>query len=204
MFCGPNKQRAAPELITQLFIHVLRFPQRGSHPHNRKVAQLRMSQSVSLLLFFNIACFTLTMCSTAESFAFLTYRSPFGALVCTRDGSICCSVVLISKLQSLCDTYRYCRCVLLINSDTLQLPCKKKVSLGYSTLFIDVDIFNVNLINQYTISRVPDSSVGIATGYGLDGPGIGSRWGRDFPHLSRPALGSTQPPAQWVPGLSRG
>ena len=27
---------------------------------------------------------------------------------------------------------------------------------------------------------VPGSSVGIATGYGLDGPGIESRWGRDF------------------------
>jgi hypothetical protein len=34
----------------------------------------------------------------------------------------------------------------------------------------------------------PGSSVGIATGYGLDGPGIESRWGRDFPHPSRPAL----------------
>jgi hypothetical protein len=33
-----------------------------------------------------------------------------------------------------------------------------------------------------------DSSVGIATDYGLDGPGIESRWGRDFPHPSRPAL----------------
>jgi hypothetical protein len=28
-------------------------------------------------------------------------------------------------------------------------------------------------------------------GYGLDGPGIESRWGRGFPHLSRPALGPT-------------
>ena len=36
----------------------------------------------------------------------------------------------------------------------------------------------------------PGSVVGIATGYGLDGPGVESRWGRDFPHLSRPALGA--------------
>jgi len=49
----------------------------------------------------------------------------------------------------------------------------------------------------------PGSSVGIATDYGLDGPGIESRWGRDCPHVSRPALGLTQPPVQCIPGLSR-
>jgi hypothetical protein len=49
-----------------------------------------------------------------------------------------------------------------------------------------------------------NSSVGIATGYGLDGPKIESRWGRDFPYLSRPALGPTQTPVQWVPALFRG
>jgi hypothetical protein len=48
------------------------------------------------------------------------------------------------------------------------------------------------------------SSVSIATDYGLDGPGIESRWGRNFSHMSRLALGPTQPPVQWVPGLSRG
>jgi len=32
----------------------------------------------------------------------------------------------------------------------------------------------------------PGSVVSTATCYGLDGPGIESQWGRDFPHLYRP------------------
>jgi hypothetical protein len=50
----------------------------------------------------------------------------------------------------------------------------------------------------------PGSVIGIATAYGLNGPGIESRWRRDFPHLSRPTLRPTQPPVQRVPGLFRG
>ena len=60
------------------------------------------------------------------------------------------------------------------------------------------------LTQGHSLYSGPGSVVGIATGYGLDGPGIESRWGRDFPHLSRPALGPTQQWTQWAPGLSRG
>jgi hypothetical protein len=42
------------------------------------------------------------------------------------------------------------------------------------------------------VSSETGNSVSIATGYGLDGPGIESWWGRHFPHRSRPAPG-TQP-----------
>jgi len=62
--------------------------------------------------------------------------------------------------------------------------------------------FDQIFINDTTTG--PGSVVGIVTDYGPDSPGIESQWGQDFPHLSRPALGSTQPPVQWVPGLSRG
>jgi len=34
--------------------------------------------------------------------------------------------------------------------------------------------------DSFSCSCVPDSSFGIATGYGLDGPGIESRWGARF------------------------
>ena len=49
----------------------------------------------------------------------------------------------------------------------------------------------------------PGGSVGIATDYGLDGPGS-NPGGDEIFRLSRPALGPTQRPVKWVPGLSRG
>jgi len=55
-----------------------------------------------------------------------------------------------------------------------------------------------------TFSMARDSSVGIATRYGLDGPGIESRWGRDSLAPSSRSLGPTRPLIQRLPGLSRG
>ena len=47
------------------------------------------------------------------------------------------------------------------------------------------------------------SSVGIVTDYGLDSPGL-NPGGDEIFSPSSLALGPTQPPIKWVPGLSRG
>ena len=80
---------------------------------------------------------------------------------------------------------------------------------AHSPLFIRNAMFHrtlgkkaSNIIRGNSVGR--DSAVGIATRYGLDGAGIESRWGRDFPHPSRPDVGPPWPPVQWVPGLFSG
>jgi hypothetical protein len=51
--------------------------------------------------------------------------------------------------------------------------------------------YSIPLHSEFVMYKVAvrrDSSVSIATRYCVDDQGIESRWGRDFPHPSRPAL----------------
>ena len=54
--------------------------------------------------------------------------------------------------------------------------------------------FTCYLILCHVIECGPGSVVSIVTGYRLDGPGIESQWGWDFPHLSRLAPGAHPAP----------
>ena len=58
-----------------------------------------------------------------------------------------------------------------------------------------------NKSSQHTYGVGLNVSVGIATRYRLDGPGVESRFRQDFPHPSRPALEPTQPPIKCVLGI---
>jgi len=57
--------------------------------------------------------------------------------------------------------------------------------------------------NIYNVMRRA-SAVDIENRYGLEGPGIESRYGQTFPHPSKMALGSNQPSVQWVASLFLG
>jgi len=70
-------------------------------------------------------------------------------------------------------------------------------------IIIIIIISSSSISSSSSSSSGPCSSVGIATEYGLDGPGS-NPGGDEIFRPSRPALGPTQSPVQWVPGLSRG
>jgi len=57
---------------------------------------------------------------------------------------------------------------------------------------------------QRNVLYMGEMRVCIANRYGLHGPGIESRCGRDFPEPFRLAQEITQPLIQWVPGLFPG
>jgi hypothetical protein len=119
----------------------------------------------------------------------------------------------VAQHQELCRFHNYSVPLVIWIPDSV-LRSEHKPSLPNGTFWNNVlqtkQYFVSGLHNHKEINLYfrqdggPGSVVGTATAYGLGGPGIESRWGRDFLHLSRPALRPTQPPVQWVPSLSRG
>jgi len=76
------------------------------------------------------------------------------------------------------------------------------IPLRSTFILLDGIIIIIIIIIITVIYSGLDSSVGIATDYGIDGPGL-NPGGDEIFRPSRQALGLTQPPGKWVPGLSR-
>ena len=97
------------------------------------------------------------------------------------------------------------RCVWL----TTYHPCSAETSRksgALSTLnpLDHLDLSRDTFTFTFTNGLGQNSSVGIATRYGLDRPAIESRWARDFSRSSRASLGPTQPPAVDIGSSFRG
>jgi hypothetical protein len=91
------------------------------------------------------------------------------------------------------------RAICLIHPILLYLITRTIFGEQYRSL--SSSVFIICRKSRYTSIKV--SYFPCSTCYGLDGPGIETRWRRDIPHPFRSDLGLTQPPVYWVSGLSR-
>jgi hypothetical protein len=89
------------------------------------------------------------------------------------------------------------QCMLLVRPWPCE--CYFNVTIYRAPLGAAVSLFWTSSV--YSVGR--DNSVGIATGYGLDGPGVRCWLWQDSPH-PRSALGPTQLPTHWVSRISPG
>jgi len=71
------------------------------------------------------------------------------------------------------------------------MVCSQIILQNISFFILISDVVMLYLYRPISTKCGSGGVVGIATGYGLDDPGIESRWEQDFPHLSRPAVGPT-------------
>jgi hypothetical protein len=81
----------------------------------------------------------------------------------------------------------HCMCELRITQFVHGSHFIRQLLLVTSHCRFTPDMLALFLLPSHLHFNRPGSSVGIATGYGLDSLGIESRWGWNFPHLSRPA-----------------